>query len=93
MNDEFYSSTRWKHKQKQILRRDRYQCQECKKYGRLKSAELVHHIVEIEENPQLALADSNLISICRSCHNKIHKDKGTRSNQSKRYNVNDPYGG
>ncbi len=94
--DEFYSSGKWKAKQKKILRRDGYQCQICKRYGRLTEAELVHHIIEYEDDPSLGLVDSNLVSLCRKCHNKVHGDKGTKSNRLKawkRGNYNDPYGG
>lgn len=75
-NKAFYNSTRWKRKRAYILSRDRYLCQECKKFGKNTEAKIVHHIIEIEDDPDLALKDSNLVSICASCHNKIHPEKG-----------------
>ncbi len=30
----------------------------------------VHHIKELEDYPDLALVDSNLISLCKACHEK-----------------------
>ena len=94
--EEFYNSGKWKAKRKKILRRDGYQCQLCKRYGRLTEATLVHHIIEYEDDPSLALVDSNLVSLCKKCHEKVHPEKGTKSNRKKawkRGNYNDPYGG
>lgn len=95
MNDEFYSSAKWRKKAQHIMRRDGYQCQLCKRYGRITQAELVHHKIEIEDDPSLAFEDSNLVAICRACHNKVHEDKGAKANRrrSSKYNINDPYGG
>jgi 5-methylcytosine-specific restriction enzyme A len=76
MNKNFYTSKRWRRKRAYILHRDNYLCQECKKYGRNTEAKIVHHIIEIEEQPELKLKDSNLVSVCASCHNKIHPEKG-----------------
>ena len=42
---KFYKSTAWKHKRSAILRRDNYQCQDCKRYGRMREAVTVHHIM------------------------------------------------
>lgn len=51
-------------------------CVECKKYGRRHDATTVHHIKELEQYPELALVDSNLVSLCEACHNKMHPGKG-----------------
>ena len=85
MNDAFYESAKWKAKRKQILRRDRYQCQLCRRYGKLSEAKIVHHKLELEEYPELAWADDNLISVCKACHNKLHDEKGTRSIAERAY--------
>ena len=76
MNDTFYKSKRWLRKRENILRRDKYLCQHCKRYGRRREAVTVHHIKHFEEYPELALTDSNLISLCQACHNKCHPEKG-----------------
>lgn len=70
-----YTSERWKKKRQKILRRDNYQCQECKRYGRNKQAIIVHHIKHVDEYPELAYIDSNLQSLCEACHNKMHPEK------------------
>ena len=75
MND-FYLSTKWKKKRAAILRRDNYRCQECARYGRMTPAVTVHHIEHLEDAPEKALISSNLISLCRACHNAQHPEKG-----------------
>ena len=76
IDDSFYNSKEWKHKRNMILRRDKYQCQECRRYGRTTEAVTVHHIKHLDEHPELALEPSNLISLCNRCHNKAHPEKG-----------------
>jgi 5-methylcytosine-specific restriction enzyme A len=75
-NKAFYNSKAWKDKRAYILKRDGYLCQECKKYGKNIEAKLVHHIIEIDEEYSLRLKNSNLVSVCHSCHNKEHPEKG-----------------
>ena len=77
MNElDFYRGKAWKRKRAAILRRDGYLCQECKKYGRRRDAVTVHHIQHLDEHPELAREDSNLVSLCNACHNKMHPEKG-----------------
>ncbi len=75
-SNPFYESPRWKHKRQQILKRDGYMCQICKRYGRIREAAEVHHIQHLEDRPDLALDNDNLISLCRTCHNRQHPEKG-----------------
>lgn len=70
--ERFYTSKRWKRKREIILRRDRYQCQLSKRYGKTEAAEVVHHIFPVEGYPQYALASWNLISLSRARHNTLH---------------------
>ena len=71
----------------QILDRDHYECQDCRKrikdadasgtqlIGRDRKiwrAEEVHHIQELKEHPELGLDDDNLVSLCTQCHNLRH---------------------
>jgi len=82
-NDSFYESKQWRQKRAAILARDNYQCQICKRYGKLKQAVVVHHKKELSDFPELSLEGSNLISICASCHNRLHPDKANVMNQTK----------
>ena len=83
--ETFYDSQRWTHIRARALRRDRYQCQMCKRYGRLVEATEVHHIEHLEDNPDRAYDLSNLISLCHRCHNKQHPEKAYAMNHGKEY--------
>jgi len=80
MNDQhnrsFYTSKKWRKKREYILHRDGFLCQECRKYGRNTEAKIVHHILEVDEHPELKMKNNNLVSVCYSCHNKLHPEKG-----------------
>lgn len=68
-----YKSKKWKTKRNNILKRDGYVCKECSRYGKRDvPAEVVHHIFPYEHYPNLGLKNDNLISLCNSCHNKMH---------------------
>lgn len=75
---DIYHSDRWKRKRAQILRRDKYRCRECARYGRTMGAATVHHMHTVEDAPQYAFASWNLLSLCTACHNKMH-DRTTRA--------------
>lgn len=68
----FYKTTRWKHKRLRILKRDEYCCRQCKRYGKNRTATTVHHINPLETHPELRLESWNLISLCSTCHDKMH---------------------
>ena len=67
-----YDDRKWQAKRKTILRRDKYICQECKRYGKMREGNHVHHIYPYEFYPEYAYSDWNLITLCQSCHNKMH---------------------
>ena len=61
--------------------RDRYitahpLCEMCLKEGRLTPVEEVHHIVPVSCGGTNEF--SNLMSLCQSCHTKLHHDLGDR---------------
>lgn len=61
--------------------RDRYVhkhplCEQCLKEGRYVAVEEVHHIVPLADGG--SNDESNLMSLCRSCHEKIHRERGDR---------------
>ena len=51
-------------------------CEQCLADGRLTPVEEVHHIVPLSKGG--THNESNLMSLCRSCHNKIHQQMGDR---------------
>lgn len=71
-----YQTTKWRRKREQILKRDKYQCTICKRYGKMRQAAVVHHIKPLQEYPELAWDDDNLTSLCRKCHEMVHPEKG-----------------
>ena len=61
--------------------RDRYAaahplCEMCLKEGRLTPVEEVHHILPISQGGDHR--QSNLMSLCQSCHTKLHRELGDR---------------
>jgi 5-methylcytosine-specific restriction endonuclease McrA len=75
--DAFYKSTKWTHKQSQILKDQHYECQRCKANGKVVKARTVHHKKYLKLFPGLALDDDNLEAICDACHyDEHHKRKG-----------------
>ena len=61
--------------------RDRYAaehplCEKCLEEGRVTLMEEVHHILPVSRGGTHDRA--NLMSLCRSCHNKIHLEMGDR---------------
>ncbi|MGM8137503.1 HNH endonuclease [Enterococcus italicus] len=73
----FYLTGEWKRKRLEILERDHYECQECRRNGKLTTAYdailEIDHIKELDKYPELAWDNENLQTLCRSCHNKKHK--------------------
>lgn len=67
-----YKDNRWKKKRENILRRDKYYCRNCKRLGIEKEADTVHHVKPVDHYPELYLDSKNLISLCGTCHNKMH---------------------
>lgn len=71
-----YKSRRWKILRASILRRDAYQCRECRRYGKAVQADTVHHVYPAQPYPQWAWAPWNLLSLCFACHNAMHDRDG-----------------
>ncbi|CAN7654949.1 HNH endonuclease signature motif containing protein [Paenibacillus sp. LjRoot153] len=83
----FYKSSAWLKCRVFALTRDNHLCQPCLRKKRLTPATIVHHINPFEEFLELALEPDNLESVCASCHNKEHPEKGgggKKKEQSKR---------
>jgi 5-methylcytosine-specific restriction endonuclease McrA len=70
----FYSSKNWRTIQLKIKTRDYGLCKLCWSNNKVKYMDTVHHIVPLEECKDMGLMESNLISLCESCHKRIHKE-------------------
>lgn len=78
-----YNSKKWKRKAAHIMKRDGYMCVLCKRYGKMRPAQVVHHIQHVDEFPELAYTDRNLESLCVACHNKLHPEKAAKRNRGR----------
>lgn len=67
-----YTNAAWQNKRAKILRRDKYIDQIEKRKGRMIPADTVHHIFPLEDFPEYALCDWNLISVSSQTHNRLH---------------------
>lgn len=74
---KFLDSARWKRKRAAVMRRDKYLCQDCLRYGRKTRATLVHHNEPYADAPEKSLDEKNLVSLCEACHNKRHPERAT----------------
>lgn len=71
-SDKWYDSPKWLRLRAKILRRDNYLDQEARRFGKIKPAEIVHHIFPKDDYPQYAYEPWNLISVSRMTHNSFH---------------------
>lgn len=67
--------------------RDRYAaahplCERCLKEGRYSPVEEVHHILPISQGGDHR--ESNLMSLCQSCHTKMHLEIGDRRHNKRK---------
>ena len=72
----FYHSREWKHLRQNYLIEHPF-CMECWKNGKLTKATVVDHIVPIKQGG-VALDESNLQSLCASCHGSKSISEGSR---------------
>lgn len=70
---------RWRNLRKRYLDVNE-SCEICRNRGRYVPADEVHHKQKITDEPALRLVWSNLQSVCRECHQAIHKNESTDEN-------------
>ncbi len=72
--DKFRNTQLWKRTASEIRERDMQCCRVCLMRGLFVNRGLsVHHIVPIAEDYNLRLEPSNLITLCRFCHEKADR--------------------
>lgn len=69
---EFYHSAAWQALRLRALERDAYLCQPCLRERRITRADTVHHIVPVKQAWERRLDLSNVESVCRDCHARLH---------------------
>ena len=67
----FYNSRAWQRARAEQLCKVPY-CEECMKEDMLTEATVVHHAVAIRSNRELCLNSENMVSLCHSCHSRLH---------------------
>jgi 5-methylcytosine-specific restriction endonuclease McrA len=72
----FYNSREWRVMRFRVLHRDGYKCVICGSNVRGKGLSRVDHIKPLKKFPELSLVLSNLRTLCVSCDNKNHSEKG-----------------
>lgn len=89
---KIYDDGYWrKHLSPKILKRDNFECQECKKEGKLTIKEHgkkldIHHIKEIEQYPELTYDEHNLETVCVHHHNILdNKNQFNKQYQKKKF--------
>lgn len=91
----FYTSRTWRRKRQYILDSHNNECQICKAEGKVTvategSSLIVHHIKELKDRPDLALADNNLLTVCNHCHESVcHPDRLGNKDKEKEKKVID----
>lgn len=74
--DPFYKSREWFEARGRALARDGYCCVNCGKSVREKGAARVDHIQPLKARWDLRVTLSNLRTLCASCDNARHSEKG-----------------
>lgn len=88
---KIYDDHYWRMLAEDILKRDCYECQECKKEGKLTIKQHgkkldIHHIKEIETHPELTYVKSNLLTVCVHHHNILDNKVLNKSTKQKLIN-------
>ena len=91
---KFYDDKFWRELSKTILKRDNYECQECKKEGKLTIKEHnkkldIHHKKELEQFPELAYCEDNLETVCVHHHNVLDNKNQFRNVKHKKKFINE----
>jgi hypothetical protein len=71
----FYASAAWRSVRQLALKRDRWMCVQCSARVHTKGSMIVDHIIERRVRPDLALALTNLRTLCRKCDAMRHRTK------------------
>lgn len=71
---KFYNSVEWKNLCSTIYRKQNATCQRCGKVKKHGDVFHIHHIISFK-NKEYRMNESNLVLLCKKCHNFIHSSK------------------
>jgi len=77
MNDDKYSTSKWRHLARRVLSYYNFQDQVKRRFGKMEQAEMVHHALPAEDFPEYFFHPKNLVPVSRSTHRGLHNDDGT----------------
>lgn len=77
----FYNSSKWRKLRLKIIEKYNYECQHCKREGKVGKAEFVHHIKHLKDYPELGLHEPNLIPLCFYHHELEHPERAFKGNK------------
>lgn len=72
-----YSGHEWKSLVKRIYARDGYKCRRCGLPKSHKRKLHAHHIKLWSQYPELRFEDTNLVTLCKGCHDYVHSKQNT----------------
>lgn len=74
--DKLRNTSRWQHKRNQIKADAHHMCEVCADHGIITTTGLeIHHIIKLNDNPNLLTEDDNLVCLCVPHHKQA--DAGT----------------
>jgi len=73
-----YAQHEWKELIKRVYERDGFKCQRCNVPHTRKNTLHAHHIKAWAKHPELRAEPSNLITLCKSCHDFVHSKANTK---------------
>lgn len=77
MNEPLYNSKRWRKHAAAVLSHFNYTDQVQIRYGRMETADVVHHALPIEDYPEYTWSTWNHIPVSRRTHRLLHNDDGS----------------
>lgn len=77
-NDPHYWSAKHRRWHDAVLRKAKYLCVECARYGKRTAATHADHIKPRKEFPELQYEVSNGRALCTACHNKLEPRTGSK---------------
>lgn len=72
VNKMIRESLKYKNWRNKVYRRDRWNCQICKKHCEPKNI-IAHHLKSFSEFPKSRFITKNGVTLCRNCHARLHK--------------------
>lgn len=79
--EKFYSWKSWGKIRQEVLKLDKYECQNCKRHGKYRKGYIVHHVKHLRDRPELAMSiydpetgERQLETVCKECHEAEHPE-------------------